>query len=281
MKKLFIFSFLLLTIGLGFAQQIYISPIQRNVHFRVNQLQDFIERFNKVNNSFFLDYIDANWSDEMTTLRRPELIASLFYQKDNNGLTPKQEQFIEDVTKANQTMSFNQQGWYVKVNCAFAYQRKKRNLDLVMEYAYDSIYHGYKWEIIAIEHLDFLKKKSKAKMKTDENVQFISPVSHDIQFIDLKRYFSDKENAIHYFKQPLGEREKRFVYLLQKNRLKFKQVNTMRYHFLQIDDWAFTVDYIKTNKVNKKNTGWLITQLLKLNQDEKVDYKKEKLYLDQ
>ena len=57
-----------------------------------------------------------------------------------------------------------------------------------------------------------------------------------------------------------------FFYEVKNGRLKFKNVNSLKYHVFQIRNWYFEVSWID-RKGN--NSGWLVTNLMKMSESEK------------
>ncbi|MBA4053983.1 MAG: hypothetical protein C0490_04655, partial [Marivirga sp.] len=54
--------------------------------------------------------------------------------------------------------------------------------------------------------------------------------------------------------------------------LKIEMINKITYHFLQLDGWIMSVNYVNRES---KNSGWLIDVLKPATVQEKVNYIKE------
>jgi hypothetical protein len=66
-----------------------------------------------------------------------------------------------------------------------------------------------------------------------------------------------------------------FLYEIKKGNLKFKSVSDVRFHFFQIKGW-----YFELSEFNRPgyNTGWLISNLVKLNSNADQDLLRRYLY---
>jgi hypothetical protein len=66
-----------------------------------------------------------------------------------------------------------------------------------------------------------------------------------------------------------------FLYEVKKGNLKFKYVSEVRFHFFQLDGWYFELaDFNRPGY----NTGWLISNLAKLNTPTDRDLLRRYLY---
>ncbi|HCX75545.1 MAG TPA: hypothetical protein DHU93_09195, partial [Algoriphagus sp.] len=57
-----------------------------------------------------------------------------------------------------------------------------------------------------------------------------------------------------------------FLYEMKQNNLRFSTVNEVKFHFFQIEGWYFEVSQFNRPGFN---TGWLISNLVKLNPGDK------------
>jgi hypothetical protein len=66
-----------------------------------------------------------------------------------------------------------------------------------------------------------------------------------------------------------------FLYEMKKGNLKFKSVNEVKFHFFQINGWYFELaDFNRSGY----NTGWLISNLVRLNTPAEADLLRRYLY---
>jgi len=110
-----------------------------------------------------------------------------------------------------------------------------------------------------------------------DSMVIMSPVSHGTGFISLHNVFKDGKNIQNYITEDFVLDEFTYlVVLMNYNKILLKEVSSTKYHFLQIPGWAFTLEYI--NRKGLKS-GWLLTDLKRLSQNEKEIYKRDILNL--
>ena len=69
-----------------------------------------------------------------------------------------------------------------------------------------------------------------------------------------------------------------FLYELKSGNLKFKTIQDVKFHFFQVDGWYFELSEFKRAG---KNTGWLISDLIKVADKDKDLLRKYIYYEDQ
>ena len=90
-------------------------------------------------------------------------------------------------------------------------------------------------------------------------------MSHEIDFMNLIRVFSDKDNVEQYIeKERSPDYLSMFLYELKKGNLKYQSVTNLKFHFFQINGWYF--ELANFNRPGG-NSGWLISSLTKLDKD--------------
>lgn len=65
-----------------------------------------------------------------------------------------------------------------------------------------------------------------------------------------------------------------FYDAILNNRIKFLYVKEIKYHFLQMEKWIFTVDYFPRDALN---SGWLINTMQNVSMSEMENYRKNLL----
>jgi hypothetical protein len=104
-------------------------------------------------------------------------------------------------------------------------------------------------------------------------------MNHELGFMGLFNAFNDYENISEYaYKDFIPDDLSIFFSLVKSNEIQYVRVNSIQYHFLQIANWVFTVDYF--NRASS-NSGWLISAVTSISDLEKVVYKKNILYTRQ
>jgi len=120
---------------------------------------------------------------------------------------------------------------------------------------------GYKWVIDNIFFQDFQKTLEK---DTIYQLQFLHPLSHEIDFINLNKALKGglKPFLPENFKP---EMLSIFNYEVAQGSLKFVTIRSVKFHFFQIDGW-----YFELSNFNRKgyNRGWLISNLVPLKNEQ-------------
>lgn len=166
-------------------------------------------------------------------------------------------------------IGYNDEDWYAKVECSFKYSGQKQDVQLTLKRE-GTPELGNKWVFAGIE-LPFI---SLNPTRTD-TVKFISPMNHEVGFMDLFKVFRDNSNIAQYTSTGfVPDKLNIFLYLIKTGELQYISVNSIQYHFLQVKNWLFTVDYF--NRASN-NSGWLISSVVPLVDAEKKNYKKNVL----
>ena len=104
---------------------------------------------------------------------------------------------------------------------------------------------------------------------------FLSPVSHGIEFTNIDNIFVNKSKINNYlYPGPRSFELLKLAGMISKSEIIFKQVDKIRYHLLQVDNWVLVLDQFNRKEAN---SGWLINQLVQIDNREKGDYKLKQL----
>jgi hypothetical protein len=66
--------------------------------------------------------------------------------------------------------------------------------------------------------------------------------------------------------------ESKMLRMLSEGKVKIESIGRITYHFLQLDGWIMTVNYVNRES---KNSGWLLATLRQADNQQKVKYLKE------
>ncbi len=133
-------------------------------------------------------------------------------------------------------------------------------------------HRGSKWVIESVS-ADFLKLT-----RSQDHRRALNPASYGNNFIDLSAALQDTANFRNYL-NPRRQHSQLLLFFneLHEKHLVFKQINEITYHFLQLDNWIFKVrDFNR----DTPNSGWLISELLRVNDRQKLQYQQKVLYLN-
>ena len=244
--------------------------LKQRYNLEIIQIEEFIDRFNFEQNTKFDLYLRNNYPD--VRLDREQMIRILFDQYDSYLDTEMMRKFISFVNDSTDPkyLHFYDSQWYAEAYCIF--ENKERDVSVKLYLKNQSqADSSSKWVIAGVSSELFEYPGSY------DTSRYLSPVSHGTDFIGLYNALKDRKNLLNYFVRDFeADPMTYFILLLQRNELNLKLIKKVRYHFLTIPGWVFTVDYFN-RKIGA--TGWLISGLSKASNDEKEIYKRDILHL--
>lgn len=157
-----------------------------------------------------------------------------------------------------QYINFHQEGWIAEVEAEFTFKGKRESTTLILKLQPERM--GYEWVIDAVIFPPF---KNIFNKPVGAEKDFLHPLSHELDFMNLRKAFQDS-NLPEAFTETSFKPDylTLFLYEMKQNNIRFETVKDVKFHFFQIDGWYFEV-----NQFNRPgfNTGWLISNLVKLN----------------
>ena len=236
--------------------------------YKVKQIDEFIERFNHTDKTLIRQYLQERYE---TDASREELIISLFDFSKKNWNKKDISNFMEDVVYPNQPpyISFYDKEWYALVTCKAVYLGKPVLFYLTLSVEQNTERNAVRWAVNSVR-ADFLNANGNA-----HSALSLPPNSHGTDFLELMRIFSAPKK---YIDRIRSEKSPVLMHLLLSEmadeKLRFKQVETISYHFLQLDHWIMKVEEFERPN---NNAGWLISELIAADAQSKKDYKKKHL----
>lgn len=251
----------------------------REKHFvaQVKQLDEFFERFNNDSSSFIREVYKLY--NVKFKLDRKKLIKSLFNYENKSFDQASIDGFVEKATKVLMPSEKNWYGenWFAEAICKFQYNSIVIDISVILKTVTDQQKRS-KWIIVGIRP-NQLKEPSNSNIpitvKTHK-IKFIDPSSHGANFIELERDFDDKENLSDYFDNAFFYRSNavQFYHAIMKDKIKFLFVKDVKYHFLNVENYIFTVEYFQRESLN---SGWLINTLKEVTIRDKESFKRQLL----
>ncbi len=238
-------------------------------------LDEFILRFN-FNDSTYINNLLSNLKIEKDdlTVNREMFLRSIF-DSCNDTLMNKDtiliSHFIEIINKEAMLIDLLNKDNYALVKCTFKNnvgQGKNMDFDLVLQYIRENN-EEHRWIVVSVGS-PFLGKNMKSEWT-------INPANNDVDFMDLYRLCNDGGYMNLVAEKYHFDKLSMFISLLKSQTISLMAVKSVQYHFLQIDDYAFTVDYFNRNNCN---AGWLISSLKRVENGKKNVYKENILYFD-
>jgi len=224
------------------------------------QVNQFFRRFNGEEDEKGNRYNPDDKMYQSAKLRKRYF--SVLFDESNQGIsTTLKSEFVKQVVdKENTLLDFHGPQWFSEVQTIFTSNGKDLPITLFMELEKDHL--GYKWVIrkvfADIYQPYFVRDTTKVG-------RFLHPLSHELDFMNLHKAFI-KSDSISQFTAKLfvPDHLSVFLYEVEKGVLKFKSVRELKFHFFQVTGWYFELaDFNRPGY----NTGWLISNLVKLNTD--------------
>lgn len=250
---------------------------EKHFIYQVKQIDEFFERFNDAPNSFSRE-IYKSYKIKYN-LDRKKLIKSLFNYEGKTWSQQVIDSFVRKalLTKMPSSLNWHGENWYAEANCKFQYNSTIISIPVILRIMTDEKKRS-KWVITGIKN-NLLKEPQNNGIPITVRTlktKFINPSNHGTNFIELSKVFEDKDHLSDYFDNEFFYRANavQFYQSIMKTHISFLFVQDVKYHFLNVPGYIFTVDYFQRETLN---SGWLINYLISATANEKDIYKKQLL----
>jgi len=273
MKSIILFIMALFLIASGLhAQIVGDMEDESKLYAESKQVNQFFRRFNGEEDDKGNRYYPKDKQYRNPKLRKNYL--GILFDESNRGISPSlKAEFTKQVVDKGDLsiLDFHGANWFSEVNAVFAMNGKEQPMTLFMELEKDHL--GYKWVIRKV-YSDFFKPYF--IRDTTKVGRFLHPLSHELDFMNLRKAFENKDSISQFaVRQFIPDHLSVFLYEMKKGNLKFKSVSDVKFHFFQLQGW-----YFELSNFNRPgyNTGWLISNLVKLNNDSEKNLLRRYLY---
>ncbi len=231
---------------------------------RVKVLDEFWQRFNGTHN------LEGKRIAYDSVLRQ-QAVAGLFEQgyvrQADTALRRVLVRFVQTVAADSALrLAYHDSVWYAELHCKATLKGKAEKLILYLQTAKTP--QGYaKWTIRQAVS-PFL-----ALAYQDSSLS-LTPVSHNLNFMQVGRMTKENRQNIaalahaEYSPDPLSV----FFYLVRNAELQIDYVEKIKYHFLQIPNYVFTVEHFERAG---SNVGWLIGSVQAADSKQKMEYRRK------
>ena len=247
---------------------------ESKLYAQSKQVNQFFRRFNGEENEKGDRYYPRDKQYRSEKLRK-KYLGTLFDEGNtgiNSALKAEFAKFVLDKGEAS-ILDFHGKGWVSEVHTTFTFNGKEVPIILFMELEKDHL--GYKWVINRV-HAEIFQPYF--IRDTTRVGQFIHPMSHELDFMNLRKAFLATDSISQFaVKRFVPDHLSVFLYEVKKGTLKYKTVNQVKFHFFQIDGWYF--ELAQFNRPGY-NTGWLISNLVKLNSTTEKELLRKYLYYE-
>ncbi|HZB14479.1 MAG TPA: hypothetical protein VE467_15670 [Chryseolinea sp.] len=271
-----VFLLIILT-GLSFSLQAQLvdgMDDESKLYAENKQVNQFFRRFNGEEDEKGERYYPKDRLYRSEKLRKKYI--GILFDASNAGISPDLKvEFTKDVINKDKPVVLNFHGgnWFSEVHTLFVMNGKEVPVTLFMEL--EKHHQGTRWVISKVYAEMF---KSSFERDTVKVGKFLHPLSHELDFMNLRKAFSNPDSVSQYtLKKFVPDHLSVFLYEVKKGNLKFKTVQGVQFHFFQIDGW-----YFELSQFNRPgyNTGWLISNLVKVKNEFEKNLLKKYVYYE-
>ncbi|HMJ70489.1 MAG TPA: hypothetical protein VK508_16405 [Cyclobacteriaceae bacterium] len=234
---------------------------ESKLYAQTKQVNQFFRRFNGEESEKGDRYNPGDRQYRNVRLRK-KYLAMLFDEGNRGFSNDLKVQFAKDVLDKSEpgVLDFHGPGWVAEVQTTFTVSGKDLPVTLYMQLEPDHL--GYKWTINKVYSDGF---STYFKRDTTKVGQFLHPMSHELDFMNLRKAFMNVDSVAQFAsKNFVPDYLTLFLYEVKRGNMKFKFVDDVKFHFFQINGWYFELaDFNRPGY----NTGWLISNLVKINND--------------
>jgi hypothetical protein len=245
---------------------------ESKLYAQTKQVNQFFRRFNGEENEKGDRYSPDDKQYRNARLRK-KYLAMLFDGGNATFSNDLKVDFAKDVLDKDKPgfLDFHAPGWMAEVQTVFTVNGKDQPVTLFMQLEPDHL--GYKWVISKVYSDIFSTYYKRDSTKIG---QFLHPMSHELDFMNLRKAFLTVDSVAQFAsKNFVPDYLTLFLYELKKGTMKFKYVSEVKFHFFQIPGWYFELaDFNRPGY----NTGWLISNLVKINTDKDKDALRKFIY---
>ncbi len=228
------------------------------------QMSQFMSRFNYEENQYGKK-IHPDSSDYRSKEKRKKTLPLLFDMENPRTNGSLRDFFIDDLTKDDANyFEFLGGEWYSEVSATFKW--KGNPVDISMIFTLEKENLGSKWVLTNVFFSEFSKLFPNGDI-AEQQKHFLHPMSHELDFMNIYKIFKTPECIEYYASDSYAtDYLSIFFYEIKQGNLIFEKVNSEKFHVFQIDNWYFEVSWFNRSGYN---TGWLISNLVYLKDEEK------------
>lgn len=269
-----LFPVLLLALSPAFGQLVDDMQDETKFYAQTKQVNQFFRRFNGEEDEKGDRYYPGDKQYRNVKLRK-KYIGMLFDGGNGSFSNDLKAQFAKDVLDKDKGLflDFHAPGLTAEVQTVINVAGKDQPFTLYMVLEADHL--GYKW---VISHLYSDVFATYFKRDTTKVGQFLHPMSHELAFMNLRKAFANPDSVAQFASKKYSpDYLTLFLYEMKKGSWKFKYVSDVKFHFFQIQGWYF--ELAEFNRPGY-NTGWLISNLVKINSDKDKEALRKFIYHD-
>jgi len=229
------------------------------------QVGQFVHRFNMEEDKFGKPLPKTDGQYHNNDLRK-KFLPAMFDKFNPRTSGNLKKYFVDDVTNEKNPIYINflDSNWYAEVSATFTVNGVEENMILFLTVEEENL--GSKWVLSNVYFRDFNKLFPKTDSANKEKY-FLHPQSHELDFMNLRKALKNPQYIEYYASTNYQANYLTlFIYLMKKGEISFNKINSVKFHFFQIKNWYFELSYYNRNNTN---SGWLISNLMYVNDDDK------------
>jgi len=231
------------------------------------QVGQFVRRFNMEEDQYgkFLLKEDERYHNNDL---RQKLLPSMFDIYNPRTAGKLKQFFVDDVTSEDSSifLNFLDKNWYAEVSATFTANGDDVHIILYLTLEEENL--GSKW-ILSNVWYSYFPSLFPTIDSAEQAKYFLHPMSHELDFMNLHKALERPDRIQVYTSQKYRpDFLTLFFYQMKTGKLKFKQIDSVKFHFFQIRNWYFELSYFNRNETN---SGWLISNLKYINNEEKKE----------
>jgi len=238
---------------------------ESKLYAETKQVNQFFRRFNGEEDEKGDRYYPKDKHYRSDKLRK-KYLQILFDNSNQNLDNSIKKAFVNDVLKNDpQFLDFHGGDWFAEVQTSFSLNGKTQDVTLFLKL--EKAHQGSQWDIFKVHCEAFSKHFKKDTSKVQ---QFLHPLSHELDFMNLRKAFANRDSVSQYTARSFKpDQLSIFIYEISRGNMTFKTVKNVKFHFFQVDNWYFELSQFNRDNYNR---GWLISNLtqLKSPQDEVI-----------
>lgn len=258
----------------SFAQIVGDMEDESRLYAESKQVNQFFRRFNGEEDEKGNRYYPGDKQHRSDKLRR-QYLRILFDESNADISSPLKTEFVKDIldNPEKSILNFHGGNWFAELHTTFTMNGKNQQVILFMELEKHRL--GTRWVIQKVHADMFSPYFTKDTLRVGK---FLHPMSHELDFMNLRKAFINKDSINQFIiKRFVPDHLSLFLYEVKRGNLRFKNVDQVKFHFFQVDGWYFGI-----SEFNRPgyNTGWLISNLVKLKTPSDKDLLRKFLYYE-
>ncbi len=239
---------------------------ERAFYTMTKQMSQFMSRFNYEEDQYGTK-INPESPDYRDRMKRKNVLPLLFDMENPRTNGSLRDFFIADLTEYDKNyFEFLGGKWYSEVSATFKMNGEKVDISMIFTIEQENL--GSKWVLTNVYFSDFSKLFPKGDI-AEQQKHFLHPMSHELDFMNIHKVFKTPECIEYYASNSYSpDYLSIFFYEIKRGNLVFEKINSEKFHVFQIDNWYFEVSWFNREGLN---TGWLISNLIFLKDNEKEE----------